>query len=247
MFDRSAPLPTGGYLEQADGTAWVALFCQNMAEIAFELAAHDRTYEKLASNYMIEFLLIARAMNGIGADGLCDEQDGFYYDMLRLPDGKSTRLKVRSLVGLLPMCSVIIVEKWQRDRVPHLTEQLFDRMKRMPELREAIHATGPGEFGVAERGIIGLVNEDRLRRILTYMLNESEFFSAYGIRSLSRYHAEYPYVFSVGGQEYRVDYLPARIRLWYVWWQFQLARPDLDASECPDHPSLATLLRLLWG
>jgi hypothetical protein len=107
------------------------------------------------------------------------------------------------------MCSVIIVEKWQRDRVPHLTEQLFDRMKRMPELREAIHATGPGEFGVAERGIIGLVNEDRLRRILTHMLNESEFFSAYGIRSLSRYHAEYPYVFSVGGQEYRVDYLPA--------------------------------------
>ena len=99
VFDRSAPLPTGGYLEQADGTGWVALFCQNMAEIAFELAAHDRTYERLASNYMIEFLLIARAMNGIGADGLWDEQDGFYYDMLRLPDGKSTRLKVRSTCG----------------------------------------------------------------------------------------------------------------------------------------------------
>jgi hypothetical protein len=209
VFDRSAPLPTGGYLEQADGTGWVALFCQNMAEIAFELAAHDRTYERLASNYMIEFLLIARAMNGIGADGLWDEQDGFYYDMLRLPDGNSTRLKVRSMVGLLPMCAVTIVEKWQRDRVPNLTEQLLDRLKRMPELRESIHATGPGHFGVAERGIIGLVNEGRLRRILTHMLNENEFLGAYGIRSLSRYHADHPYVFSVGDQEYRVGYLPA--------------------------------------
>ena len=209
VFDRSAPLPTGGYLEQADGTAWVALFCQNMAEISFELAAHDRTYEKLASNYMVEFLLIARAMNGIGADGLWDEQDGFYYDMLRQPDGNSTRLKVRSLVGLLPMCAVTIVEKWQRERVPHLTEHLFDRMKRMPELRELIHATGPGHFGIAERGIIGLVNEQRLRRILTRVLDENEFLSVYGIRSLSRYHAEHPYVFSAGGQEYRVGYLPA--------------------------------------
>jgi hypothetical protein len=209
VFDRSAPLPTGGYLEQADGTAWVALFCQNMTEIAFELAAHDRTYEKLASNYLIEFLLIARAMNGMGTDGLWDEQDGFYYDMLRLPDGNSTRLKVRSMVGLLPMCAVTIVEKWQRERVPDLTGQLFDRLRRMPELRDAIHATGPGHFGVAERGIIGLVNEGRLRRILTRMLDENEFLSAYGIRSLSRYHAEHPYVFSVGGQDYRVAYLPA--------------------------------------
>ena len=209
VFDRSAPLPTGGYLEQADGTGWVALFCQNMAEIAFELAAHDRTYERLASNYMIQFLLIARAMNGVGADGLWDEEDGFYYDMLRQPDGRSTRLKVRSLVGLLPMCAVTVVEKWQRDRVPNLTEHLFDRLKRMPELRESIHATGPGHLGVAERGIFGLVNESRLRRILTRVLDENEFLSAYGIRSLSRYHADHPYVFSVGGQEYRVGYLPA--------------------------------------
>jgi hypothetical protein len=209
VFDRSAPLPTGGYLEQADGTGWVALFCQNMAEIAFELAAHDRTYERLASNYMIQFLLIARAMNGVGADGLWDEQDGFYYDVLRQPDGRATRLKVRSLVGLLPMCAVTVVEKWQRDRVPNLTEHLFDRLKRMPELRESIHATGPGHLGVAERGIFGLVNESRLRRILTRVLDENEFLSAYGIRSLSRYHADHPYVFSVGGQEYRVGYLPA--------------------------------------
>jgi hypothetical protein len=209
VFDRSAPLPTGGHLEQADGTAWVALFCQNMLEIAFELAAHDHTYEKLATNYAIELLLIARAMNGIGPDGMWDEEDGFYYDVLRLPDGSATRLKVRSMVGLLPLCATTAIEKEQRERVPRLTEQMAERMRRIPELRESIHPTGPGHFGVAERGIIALVNEQRLRRILTRMLDENEFLSPYGIRSLSRYHAEYPYVFSAGGQEYRVGYLPA--------------------------------------
>jgi hypothetical protein len=209
VFDRSAPLPTGGYLEQADGTAWVALFCQNMLEIAFELAAHDPTYEELTANYMLEVLLIARAMNGIGPGGMWDEEDGFYYDVLRLPDGNATRLKVRSMVGLLPLCATTVVEKWQRDRVPKLTAALYERLQRMPELRESIHETGPGHFGVAERGIMALVNQDRLRRILTRMLDENEFLSAYGIRSLSRYHAEHPYVFSVSGQEYRVGYLPA--------------------------------------
>jgi hypothetical protein len=209
VFDRSAPLPTGGHLEQADGTAWVALFCQNMVEIAFELAAHDPTYEELTANYLLELLLIARAMNGIGPDGMWDEEDGFYYDVLRLPDGTATRLKVRSMVGLLPLCAATVVEKWQRERVPRLTAALNERLQRMPELRESIHETGPGHFGVAERGIMGLVNQNRLRRILTRMLDENEFLSPYGIRSLSRYHAEHPYVFSVQGQEYGVSYLPA--------------------------------------
>jgi hypothetical protein len=209
VFDRSAPLPTGGHLEQADGTAWVALFCQNMLEIAFELAAHDPTYEELAENYAAEFLLIARAMNGIGPDGMWDEEDGFYYDVLRLPDGNASRLKVRSMVGLLPLCATTAVDKWQRERVPRLTAAISDRYRRMPELRESIHETGEGHLGVAERGIMGLVNQTRLRRILTRMLDENEFLSPYGIRSLSRYHAEHPYVFSVGGQEYRVSYLPA--------------------------------------
>jgi len=209
VFDRSAPLPTGGYLEQADGTAWVALFCQNMLEIAFELAAHDATYEELAENYAAELLLIARAMNGIGPGGMWDEEDGFYYDVLRTPDGNATRLKVRSMVGLLPLCATTAVDKWQRERVPRLTAALSDRYRRMPELRESIHETGEGHLGVAERGIMGLVNQNRLRRILTRMLDENEFLSPYGIRALSRYHAEHPYVFSVGGQEYRVSYLPA--------------------------------------
>jgi hypothetical protein len=209
VFDRSAPLPTGGHLEQTDGTAWVALFCQNMLEIAFELSAHDPTYEELAANYAMEFLFIARAMNAIGPEGMWDEEDGFYYDVLRLPDGTATRLKVRSMVGLLPLCATTVIEKWQRERVPGLTTTVYDRWQRMPELRESIHPTGLGHLGVAERGIMGLVNENRLRRILTRMLDESEFLSPFGIRSLSRYHAVNPYVFSVGGQEYRVNYLPA--------------------------------------
>jgi len=209
VFDRSAPLPTGGHLEQADGTGWVALFCQNMLEIAFELAAHDPTYEELASNYALEFLLIARAMNRIGPSGMWDEEDGFYYDVLRLPDGSAARLKVRSMVGLLPLCATTAIEKWQRDQAPRLVAGFVEHLRRMPELLESIHPTGPGHIGMAERGILGLVNQNRLRRILTRMLDENEFLSPYGIRSLSRYHAEHPYVFSAGGQEYRVSYLPA--------------------------------------
>ena len=136
VFDRSAPLPTGGYLEQADGTAWVALYAQNMLEIAVELAAHEPAYEELATNVGIQFLLIARAMNGIGPDGMWDEEDGFYYDVLRLPEGSATRLKVRSMVSLLPLCATTVVERWQRERVPTLTARVYERFRRMPELHE---------------------------------------------------------------------------------------------------------------
>jgi len=209
VFDRSAPLPTGGHLEQADGTAWMALFCENMLEIAVELAAHERNYEGLATNYGVEFLLIAHAMNKIGPDGMWDEEDGFYYDVLRLPDGTATRLKVRSMVGLLPLCATTVIDKGQRDNAPRLTSELIERLRRMPELLESIHPTGPGHLGAAERGLLALVNQDRLRRILTRMLDENEFLSAYGIRSLSRYHADHPYVFSVEGRKYQVSYLPA--------------------------------------
>jgi len=209
VFDRSAPLPTGGYLEQADGTAWMALFAQNMLEIAVELAAREPAYQELSSNIGMQFLLIARAMNRIGPDGMWDEEDGFYYDVLRLPDGSAARLKVRSMVGLLPICAATIVEKWQREQAPLLTARAYERWTSMPELHESIHATGPGQFGVAERGILALVNEGRLRRILARMLDENEFLSPHGIRALSRYHADHPYVFSVEGKEYRVGYLPA--------------------------------------
>ncbi len=209
VFDRSAPLPTGGHLEQADGTAWMALFSQNMLELAVELAAHDPTYEDMVVKFVDHFSYIAAAMNRPGLDGMWDEADGFYYDLLRLPDGTATRLKVRSMVGLLPLCATTVVEAWQRERVPRAMALIFERQRRMPELLESIHPTGPGHLGVAGRGIFALVNPERLRRILTKMLDEDEFLSPYGIRSLSKFHEQHPYVLQVGGQEYRVDYLPA--------------------------------------
>jgi len=209
VFDRSAQLPTGGHLEQADGTAWVSLFCQNMLEMSIELAAHDSQFEDMAMKFAEHFLWIARAMNQVGPNGMWDEEDGFYYDVLRLPDGNATRLKVRSMVGLLPLCATTVIEPWQRERVPRVTEILQERWRRMPDLRSSIHPTGKGHLGYGERGIAALVNPERLRRILTRMLDENEFLSPYGIRALSRYHAEHPYVVYVGGQAYTVNYLPA--------------------------------------
>ena len=209
VFDRSAPLPTGGHLEQADGTAWMALFSQTMMELAAELAAHDPIYEDMVVKFADHFHYIAAAMNRAGADGMWDEEDGFYYDLLRLPDGSATRLKVRSMVGLLPLCASTVIEKWQRQRVPRAMAKILDRLHRMPELMETIHPTGPEHLGVADRGIIALLNPNRLRRVLAKLLDENEFLSPYGIRSLSKFHEKNPYVFYSGGQEYRVDYLPA--------------------------------------
>ena len=120
VFDRSAELPTGGHLEQADGTAWMAMFCQNMLEIAIELAAHDPSYDDLVYKFAEHFLWIGAALNKVGDDGMWDEEDGFYYDVLRLPDGSAARLKVRSLVGLLPLCATTVIEPWQRERVPQV-------------------------------------------------------------------------------------------------------------------------------
>jgi len=209
VFDRSAPLPTGGHLEQADGTAWMALFSQNMLELAVELAAHDKTYEDMVFKFVEHFYYIAAGMNRAGADGMWDEEDGFYYDLLRLPDGSATRLKVRSLVGLLPLCATTVIEKSQRESVPRAMRFMLERLRRMPELSATMHPTGPGHLGVAERGIMALVNPERLRRILTKMLDENEFLGPHGIRSISKFHEQHPYVLQVGGQEYRVDYLPA--------------------------------------
>jgi len=209
VFDRSAPLPTGGHLEQADGTAWMALFTQNMLELAVELAAHDPIYEDMALKFAEHFYYIARAMNRPGSDGMWDEEDGFYYDVLRLPDGSAQRLKVRSMVGLLPLCATTVIEAWQRERVPRAMVHAQERLRRIPELLESIHPTGPGHFGVNDRGIVALLNQDRLRRILTKMLDENEFLGPYGIRSLSRFHEQDPYILHVEGREYRVGYLPA--------------------------------------
>ena len=204
VFDRSSPLPTGGYLEQADGTAWMAFYSQNMLELAIEIAAYDPSYDDLAAKFMDHVLWIGHAVNHVGSDGLWNEEDGFYYDVLRLPDGRSTHLKVRSVVGLLPLCAITVIEPWQRERVPKVLKQLRERSRRSPELLQNIYQGR----GYADRGIIALMGPDRLRRILAYMLDENEFLSTYGIRSLSRYHLEHPYIANVQGQEYKVSYVP---------------------------------------
>jgi len=209
VFDRSAPLPTGGHLEQADGTAWMALFSQNMLEMAIEIAAEDPNYEEMVFKFIEHFYFIASAMNRPGDEGMWDEEDGFYYDILRLPDGRTQRLKVRSLVGLLPLCATTVIEEWQRKRIPKSMSYVSERMRRIPELKTTIHPTGPGHYGEANRGILALVNPERLRRILTKMLDENEFLGPHGIRAISKFHEQHPYIFQVGNQEYRVDYLPA--------------------------------------
>jgi hypothetical protein len=148
-------------------------------------------------------------MNHTGPGGMWDEEDGFYYDVLRFPDGTATRLKVRSIVGLLPLCATTVIEPWQRERLPRMMKTLSERLQRMPEIRDSLHPTGEGHYGYGQRGIAALVNPDRLRRILSRMLDENEFLSPYGIRALSRYHAEHPYIFDVHGQKNIVSYLPA--------------------------------------
>jgi len=209
VFDRSAPLPTGGHLEQADGTAWMALFSQNMLELSVELAAHDPIYEDMVIKFAEHFLYIASAMNRQGEEGMWDEEDGFYYDLLRLPDGSGQRLKVRSMVGLLPLCAVTVVEDWQRERIPRALVHLDERMRRMPELISMIQPIGKSNLGVADRGLLALLTEDRLRRVLAKMLDEKEFLGPHGIRALSKFHEEHPFIFHVHGEEFRVDYLPA--------------------------------------
>jgi hypothetical protein len=187
----------------------MALFSQNMLELAVELAAHDPAYEDMVFKFAEHFYFIAAAMNRPGSDGMWDEEDGFYYDLLQLPDGSATRLKVRSMVGLLPLCATTVVEKWQRERVPRAMSYVQERLRRMPELSATMHPIGARHFGVAERGLLALVNPERFRRILTKMLDENEFLGPHGIRSISKFHEEHPYIFHVNGQEHRVDYLPA--------------------------------------
>ncbi len=209
VFDRSAPLPTGGYLEQADGTAWMALFAQTMLEIASELAVHDPVYQDLAIKFYEHFVWIASAMNNIGEhqEGMWDEEDGFYYDLLRLPDGSATRLKVRSLVGLLPLAASTVFTREMVEQMPEFIEraQWFNRY----HTRTAAAIANLGKPGVGGRLLLSLLDEERLRRVLSRMLDENEFLSDYGIRSLSRAHRDNPYVFYQDGQEYRVQYLPA--------------------------------------
>jgi len=209
VFDRSAPLPTGGYLEQADGTAWMAMYCQNMLDIAIELASYDPNYATLANKFLEHFLWIAGAMDRVGCnqDELWDEEDGFFYDVLCLPNGSAQRLKVRSLVGLLPLCATAIIPASFLERVPAFMGRMDEFLRRRPGL--VANLPSPQQPGIQGRRLLAILNETKLRRILTQMLDPQRFLSPYGIRSLSKWHEEHPYVFDVHGEQYKVEYMPA--------------------------------------
>jgi hypothetical protein len=207
VFDRSAPLPTGGYLEQADGTAWMALFCQNMLEISAELAMANPAYIDLTKKFLGHFLLIASGMIRPGEEGgMWDDEDGFFYDVLRLPDGQGERLKVRSMVGLLPFCAVTVFERKLVKKYPEVGQTPREYLQAHPELTAFIH--DPRKPGCQERLLGSILNETNLRRVLKIMLDEQEFLSPFGIRALSRVHQDHPYSYRVGNQEYRVSYVP---------------------------------------
>ena len=209
VFDRSAPLPTGGRLEQADGTAWMALFSQNMLELALILASVDPSYEDLALRFVQHFFWIAGAMDKVGQsdDDMWDDEDGFYYDVLRLPDGSATRLRVRSMVGLIPLCAVSVISREAVERFPSLAARAREHYERYADLLTGV--ADPLIPGVDGRLLLSILDEAKLRRVLSRMLDEDRFLSPHGIRSLSQIHLEEPFVFTVHGQDFRVQYLPA--------------------------------------
>ena len=209
VFDRSAALPTGGRLEQADGTAWMAMFSQNMLELALTLLEHDETYQGFVLKFVEHFFWIAAAVDPVGEhpDEMWDEEDGFFYDVLRLPDGTGTRIKVRSLVGLLPLCATTVIEADVIDRYPRIAEHVATFLRRNQDL--LVNIADPFVPGVHGRRLLSLVNEDKLRRILARMLDEERFLGPHGIRSISRWHLDHPYTVNVAGAEYQVQYEPA--------------------------------------
>ena len=212
VFDRSAPLPTGGHLDQADGTAWMAFYCQNMLEIALILSEYDSMYEDLAFRFLEHFVWITYAMDRIGVnqDEMWDAKDGFFYDLLHFPDGGSLRLNVRSMVGLLPLCASTVLEATGTIiRHPRLRELIELFRTRHPEVLKHIAPADEKFIGYAGRRLMSVCNKEKIERVLAYLLDENEFLSPYGIRSLSRYHQEHPFMFYVDGREYKVQYLPA--------------------------------------
>jgi hypothetical protein len=208
LFDRSAKLPPGVSLDQADGTAWMAMFCQNMLQLASILAQNDSSYEEEAIKFFEHFLWIAHAMNLGGKDkiGLWDEDDGFYYDVLRHVDGRAIRLKTRSMVGLISLCATSVFTPNMIEKMPHFLERVTWFIENHPELVSNIHR--PGVRGPTGLFMLSLLTEDKLRRVLSCLLDESEFLSPYGIRSLSKAY-EKPYVVQLDGQSFSIEYAPA--------------------------------------
>ncbi len=207
IFDRSKPLPTGGVLEQSDGTAWMAMYCLNMLRIAIELATHNRTYEDIASKFFEHFLYIANAMNASGGSGLWDEEDGFYYDRICLPGDRKIPLKIRSMVGLIPMFAVETIEQSQLDSLSGFRRRVDWFLNNRPDL--CSNTASMTRTGMNGRRLLSLVGRDRLRRLLARMLDETEFLAPHGIRSLSRFHEQHPFRMGINGTEYRINYEPA--------------------------------------
>ena len=209
VFDRSAPLPTGGHMHQSDGTAWMGMYCLNLLTIALELAVHDRAYEDIATKFFEHFLAIAEAMNTMVGDGLglWDEADEFFYDVLHVDEGRSQRLTVRSLVGLIPLVAVTTIEPALLEQVPPFRRRLEWFLAHRPHLATLVSRWH--EPGMGERRLLALVRGHRMKRVLRRMLDEAEFLSPYGVRALSRHHRDHPYVLDVNGLPHTVAYEPA--------------------------------------
>jgi hypothetical protein len=208
VFDRSMELPTGGHLEQADGTAWMAMFSLNLLRISLELASFNDVYEDLATKFLEHFLYIAGAMTNIGGDGinLWDDEDKFYYDVLNTPNGEKV-LKIRSMVGLIPLFAVEVLEPDTLNSLPNFGRRLKWFLKYRPDLANLVskwYVDGKGE-----RKLFSLLRGHRLKKILKRMLDENEFLSEFGIRALSKYHKDNPYIFRTDHKEFKVEYLPA--------------------------------------
>lgn len=212
VFDRSRPLPTGGHLEQADGTAWMAFFCATMLAMALELASEDPAYEDVASKFFEHFVAIADAMNHLGGSGLWDETDGFYYDQLHV-DSQTIPLKIRSMVGLLPLCSVLVLEEKVIERLPGFARRMKWFLENRKDLARIISyvETLEGDTSHAHH-LLAIPSRPRLERVLRYLLDEGEFLAPHGVRSVSAVHRERPYIFRANGEEFRVDYVPGESR-----------------------------------
>ena len=213
LFDRNADLPNGGYLDQCDGTSWMAMYCLNMLAIALELAAINPTYEDVATKFLEHFFYIAHAMNnrpsarGDDAVDLWDETDGFYYDVLRLPDGSQSPLRVRSMVGLIPLLAVETLDDDLLKKLPDFAKSLDWFLHHRPDLCQSVASVT--KAGAGNRRLFSVVNDERLRQILLRMLDEDEFLSPYGLRSLSKYYESHPLSRTIGGESYSIAYEPA--------------------------------------